>query len=73
MKCELFEGLSSVAMALLFCGVLIMPATIVGCAQKETILDVETPRGEVEVERDLKTGKVDVEVNRDAPPAVPQP
>lgn len=68
MKCEFFEGLSSVAMALLFCGVLIMPATIVGCAEKETILDVETPRGEVEVERDVDTGAVDVEVNRDAAP-----
>ena len=68
MKCELFEGLSSVAMALFFCSVLIMPATIVGCAEKETVLDVETPRGEVEIERDVDTGKVDVEVNRDAAP-----
>jgi hypothetical protein len=73
MKCELFEGLSSVAVALFFCGVLIMPATIVGCAQKETVLDVETPRSEVEVERDRETGDVDVEVNRDAPAATPQP
>jgi hypothetical protein len=67
MKCEFFEALSSVAMAFFFCGVLILPATIVGCAQKENVLDVETPRSEVEVDRDLETGEVDVEVNRNAP------
>ncbi|MFI4877045.1 MAG: hypothetical protein ACIALR_16955 [Blastopirellula sp. JB062] len=36
-----------------------------GCDQKEKMLDVETPQGEVEVERDRETGDVDVEVNRD--------
>ncbi|UUO07316.1 hypothetical protein M4951_03165 [Blastopirellula sp. J2-11] len=36
-----------------------------GCDQKEKILDIEGPRGEVEVERDKETGDVDVEVNRD--------
>lgn len=40
-------------------------ATQVGCDQKETILDVETPGGELEVEQDKETGEVDVEANRD--------
>jgi hypothetical protein len=33
-----------------------------GCNRKEKLLDVETPGGEVEVERDRDTGEVDVEV-----------
>lgn len=33
-----------------------------GCENKEPIVDVETPAGEVEVERDRDTGAVDVEV-----------
>lgn len=33
-----------------------------GCETKEKILDVETPAGDVEVERDTSTGDVDVEV-----------
>jgi hypothetical protein len=71
MKCEFLEGLSSVLMALLFCCVLIMPATIVGCAQKEKVLDIKTPNAEVEVDRDVKTGETNVEVNRDAPTETP--
>jgi hypothetical protein len=34
-----------------------------GCERKEKILDIETPRGEIEVERSIDTGEVDVEVN----------
>lgn len=67
MKCEFLEGLSSVLLALFFCVVLILPATIVGCAREEKVLDIETPNTEVEVTRDTKTGDVDVEVDRDAP------
>jgi hypothetical protein len=37
--------------------------TMAGCTPKEKLLDVETPGGEVEVERDPQTGNVDVEVN----------
>jgi hypothetical protein len=36
-----------------------------GCENKETVLDVETPRGQVEVERDRDTGEVDVQATRD--------
>jgi len=34
-----------------------------GCERKEKLLDIETPNGEIEVERSLDTGEVDVEVN----------
>lgn len=37
---------------------------LTGCERKETVIDVETPGGEVEVERNVDTGAVDVEVNR---------
>jgi hypothetical protein len=35
-----------------------------GCENKETLLDAETPEGQVEVERNRDTGKVDVEVTK---------
>jgi hypothetical protein len=35
-----------------------------GCENKEKVLDVETPRGQVEVERDRDTGEVDVDATR---------
>lgn len=55
-----FKKLGSV-MAL---GILaITPLSLSGCSQKEQILDVETPGGEVEVEKDKATGDVEVEVN----------
>lgn len=38
-------------------------ATTIGCDNKEKVLDVETPGGEVEVERDKDTGETEVEVN----------
>ena len=38
--------------------------TMVGCEQKEKIVDIDTPRGGVEVERDPKTGDVDVETHK---------
>ena len=38
-------------------------ALTVGCDNKETLLDVNTPGGGVEVERDRDTGAVDVDVH----------
>jgi hypothetical protein len=35
-----------------------------GCERKEKVIDVETPGADVEVERNIDTGQVDVEVNR---------
>lgn len=37
--------------------------TLTGCDNKETILDVETPGGGVEVERDRDDGSIDVDVD----------
>ena len=34
-----------------------------GCERKEKILDVETPGGGVEVEKDVDSGAVDVDVD----------
>ncbi len=33
-----------------------------GCERKETIVDIETPGGQIEVERSVDTGAVDVQV-----------
>lgn len=39
--------------------------TMSGCDQKETIIDVETPAGNIEVERSKRTGEVDVDIKVD--------
>lgn len=39
-------------------------ALVPGCDRKEKVIDVETPRTDVEVERNKETGEVDVEVER---------
>ena len=36
---------------------------LTGCERKEKVIDIETPGGDVEVERNKDTGKVDVEVD----------
>lgn len=38
-----------------------------GCERKETVLDIETPDGQVEVERSLETGALDIEVTDNEP------
>jgi hypothetical protein len=40
-----------------------MIAGLTGCERKEKILDIETPGGDIEVERSTDTGKVDVDIN----------
>lgn len=35
-----------------------------GCENKEKVLDVETPNGQLEIERDRDTGEVDVDATR---------
>lgn len=37
---------------------------LTGCERKEKVLDIETPASDVEVERNIDTGEVDVEVER---------
>jgi hypothetical protein len=44
-----------------FC-VCIGAASLFGCERKERVLDVETPEGSLEVDRNIDTGEVDVEV-----------
>ena len=33
-----------------------------GCEQKEKVIDIETPAGDIEVERTKGSGKVDVDI-----------
>ena len=39
--------------------------TITGCEQKEKVIDIETPAGDIEVERSKGSGKVDVDIKVD--------
>ena len=43
-------------------GIALAAALIAGCERKETIVDVKTPVGDVEVERDKVDNSVDVKV-----------
>lgn len=36
-----------------------------GCERKEKVLDIETPAGNIEVERSTESGKIDVDVDVD--------
>lgn len=63
MSSELKEILNGLATATILCIVLTMPAMMTGCERKEKVLDIETPNGELEVERDKSDGDVDVEIN----------
>jgi hypothetical protein len=36
-----------------------------GCENKETLLDLETPEGQIEVERNLDSGEIDVQATED--------
>ena len=37
---------------------------LTGCERKEKVLDIETPNTDVEVQRNIDTGEVEVETNR---------
>ncbi|MEX0613147.1 MAG: hypothetical protein WD738_05550 [Pirellulales bacterium] len=37
--------------------------TFTGCERKERVLDLQTPAGDVEVDRNIDTGEVEVDVN----------
>ncbi|HJQ79747.1 MAG TPA: hypothetical protein VJ828_07315 [Lacipirellulaceae bacterium] len=51
-----------IAAATLAFSVCIGAASFVGCERKERVLDVQTPEGSLEVDRNIDTGEVDVEV-----------
>ena len=36
-----------------------------GCNRKEKVIDIETPAGDIEVERSKDTGKIDINVDVD--------
>jgi hypothetical protein len=38
---------------------------LTGCSQKETVVDVKTPAGDVEVTKDKADGDVEVKVDRE--------
>jgi hypothetical protein len=60
---KISELLTAVSLPPILLGIAI--AFAAGCENKETILDVETPEGQVEVERDRDTGAIDVQATED--------
>jgi hypothetical protein len=60
-----FKRLATKWTAVCFAAAAMMTATVIvpGCERKEKVIDIETPRGGVEVERTRRDG--DVEVRRD--------
>jgi hypothetical protein len=38
---------------------------LAGCERKEKVVDIETPGADIEVERNIDTGEVEVETNRE--------
>ena len=60
---KISELLTAVSLPPILLGVAI--ACSAGCENKETVLDVETPDGQVEVERDRDTGALDVDATKD--------
>ena len=42
---------------------------LTGCQEKETVVDIQTPAGDVKVTKDKANGDVEVTVDRDAAPA----
>jgi hypothetical protein len=39
--------------------------TLTGCERKERVLDVQTPAGDVQVDRNIDTGEVEVDVHEE--------
>jgi hypothetical protein len=53
---------SSIAALAMAIGICLGAASLCGCERKERVLDVQTPEGSLEVDRNIDTGEVDVEV-----------
>jgi len=51
-----------IAAAILVLSVCLGAFSLVGCERKERVLDVQTPEGSLEVDRNIDTGEVEVEV-----------
>jgi len=61
---DVMNALQSLTRLLFLVVALLMGFVLIGCDNKETLLEVETPRSEVEVERDRDTGEITVDVDR---------
>ncbi len=53
--------LSTFALTLALCS----PIGFLGCERREKVIDIETPGGDIEIERSPDTGKVDVDIDVD--------
>jgi hypothetical protein len=62
LKCTRVWLRSWLATGLVVAGIAAPTCSFVGCERKEKVLDVKTPAGDVEVERNKDTGEVRVEV-----------
>jgi hypothetical protein len=60
MRVELLKRIASPAL-LLAC---LAAAGFAGCERKERVIDVKTPAVDVQVDRDVDTGKVEVETRK---------
>ncbi len=58
----IYRGLSTFFTVAMVLGSLV---TSIGCERREKVIDVETPAGEIEVERSTDSGKVDVDIDID--------
>ena len=52
----------STGVRLLATGLVLCAGLLAGCEREETLLEIETPDGGVEVQRNIDSGKIDVEV-----------
>jgi len=59
---EIRNMFRSLMILTLLCGSL---SGLPGCSQKEKVIDIETPAGDIEVERSKDTGKIDIDVDVD--------
>ena len=46
-------------------GLCLGAVSLTGCERKERVLDVQTPEGSLQVDRNIDTGEVEVEVTDD--------
>jgi hypothetical protein len=53
---------SVVTVVILLVGTCFGALTLAGCERKERVLDVQTPEGALQVDRNIDTGEVEVEV-----------
>jgi hypothetical protein len=60
---KITELLTAASMAPLILGLAVVCST--GCENKDKVLDVETPNGNLEVERDRDTGQLDVDAQKE--------